>query len=90
MEYPISRVYQCNDKLDDTYCDSYALVFWHNPVPTPYSCIDIDNIPHPNMLTNPELYDFIPVFVYELKGYSDTEVVRTFYGRVLQIGSMYV
>ncbi len=64
-------------------------MFWHNPVPTPYSCIGIDKIPYP-MLTNPEMYGFIPVFVYEIKGYSDTELIRKLYGRVLQIGSMHI
>jgi hypothetical protein len=80
-------VFKFGEKLDDTFCDSYAVVLWRNTEPTPYNCIDIDHILNPDMLTNQDIYGLVPVSVYEQKGYSDTEVIRTFYGRVLATGS---
>ncbi|EFX72007.1 hypothetical protein DAPPUDRAFT_326564 [Daphnia pulex] len=80
-------VFKYDDKLGDTFCDTYAVVLWRNPEPTPYTCIDFDHILNPNMLTNPHIYSLISVSVYEQKGYEDTEIIRTFYGRVLLTGS---
>ena len=82
-EYPIVRnIHQFNDKLDDTKCEMYALVLRNDPVPTTCNCIDINKIPSRSMLEDPAICCFIPVYVYEMKGYSDTEVIREYYGRV--------
>lgn len=80
-------VFKYDDKLGDTFCDTYAVVLSRNPEPTPYTCIDFDHIFNPNMLTNPDIYSLISVSVYEQKGYEDTEIIRTFYGRVMLTGS---
>ena len=68
----------------------YALVLWNDPDPTPCNCIDINKIPSRSMLEDPAICCLIPVHVYEMKGYSDTEVVREYYGRVLQTGSKFI
>jgi hypothetical protein len=56
-------VFKYDDKLYDTFCDTYAVVLWINVDPTPYTCIDIDNILNPDMLTNPDIYRLTPVSV---------------------------
>lgn len=48
--------------------------------------MDVDKIVNLNMLTNPDIYGLIPVYVYDLKGYEDTEVIRKYYARVLAVG----
>lgn len=44
----------------------YATVLWQNLVQTSYSCVDVDNISNPNMLTNNKIFGWIPVHVYEI------------------------
>jgi len=83
-------LFKYEEKLDDMFCDTYAVVLWRNPEPTHYTCIDIDHILNPDMLTNPDISGLVHVYVYEQKGYKDTEVIRTFYGRVLGIGSKFL